>query len=60
MHAINDLRAWTEGEGWGQGLGAAVLLDPAAAGSPQGLGTFQWGRRSRKPLVVDPAAASVW
>lgn len=42
-HQIGDLRAWTEGDGWGHGLGGAVLLDPVAAQRPQNAGTCQWG-----------------
>jgi CubicO group peptidase (beta-lactamase class C family) len=54
-HAIDDLRAWTEGPGWGFGLGAAVLLDPEAAGSPQSPGTWQWGGILGGHWFVDPA-----
>ncbi len=53
-HAIGELRAWTEGEGWGFSLGAAVLLDPAAAGSPQSAGTWQWGGALGSHFFVDP------
>jgi CubicO group peptidase (beta-lactamase class C family) len=56
MHAIGDLRAWTEGEGWGHGLGAAVLVDPKAAGTPQSAGTWQWGGVLGTHWFVDPAA----
>lgn len=56
MHQIGDLRAWTEGEGWGHGLGAAVLLDPVAAATPQNPGTFQWGGALGSHWFVDPAA----
>jgi CubicO group peptidase (beta-lactamase class C family) len=55
-HAIGELRAWTEGEGWGHGLGAAVLLDAKAAGTPQAPGTFQWGGVLGSHWFVDPAA----
>ena len=54
-HAIESLRAWTEGEGWGFGLGVAVLLDPAAAASPQSSGTWQWGGVLGSHCFVDPA-----
>lgn len=40
-HAGPD--AQTQGPGWGFGYGWAVLLDPAAAQSPQSRGTLQWG-----------------
>lgn len=33
----------TRGPGWGFGYGAAVLNDPVLAGSPQSVGTLQWG-----------------
>lgn len=55
-HAIGPLRAWTEGEGWGHGLGAAVLLDPSAAQTPQNPGTFQWGGALGCHWFVDPVA----
>jgi CubicO group peptidase (beta-lactamase class C family) len=38
-----EARAETQGPGWGFGYGGAVLVDPAAAGSPQSAGTMQWG-----------------
>lgn len=53
-HQIGDLRAWTEGEGWGHGLGAAVLLDPHAAATPQSAGTWQWGGVLGTHWFVDP------
>ena len=53
-HVIGDLRAWTEGEGWGHSLGAAVLLDPVAAGTPQNAGTWQWGGALGTHFFVDP------
>ncbi|MES2940703.1 MAG: serine hydrolase domain-containing protein [Pseudomonadota bacterium] len=36
-------QAQTQGPGWGFGYGGAVLVDPAAAQSPQSAGTLQWG-----------------
>lgn len=56
-HHIGDLRAWTEGPGWGFGLGTAVLLDPAAADSPQSVGTWQWGGALGTHWFVDPVRA---
>lgn len=53
-HAIDDLRAPMEGEGWGFSLGAAVLLDPAAAQSPQHAGTWQWAGVLGTRWFVDP------
>ena len=53
-HAIGGLRAWTEGEGWGHGLGAAVLVDPEAAETPQTIGTWQWGGVLGTHWFVDP------
>ncbi|MCW5633731.1 MAG: beta-lactamase family protein [Rubrivivax sp.] len=55
-HRIGHLRAWTEGEGWGFGLGAAVLLDPRAARTPQHAGTWQWGGVLGSHWFVDPQA----
>jgi len=54
-HQIGDLRALSEGPGWGHGLGAAVLLDPEAAGSPQSKGTWAWGGVLGTHWFVDPA-----
>lgn len=54
-HAIGDLRAWTEGEGWGFSLGAAVLVDPDAAGVQHSAGTWQWGGVYGGHWFVDPA-----
>lgn len=56
-HAIGTLRAWSEGEGWGHSLGAAVLLDPAAARTPQQPGTWQWGGILGTHWFVDPGEA---
>jgi CubicO group peptidase (beta-lactamase class C family) len=36
-------QAETQGPGWGFGYGGAVLVEPAAAGTPQAPGTLQWG-----------------
>lgn len=55
-HAIGELRAESEGPGWGFSLGAAVLLDPAAAGTPQRTGTWQWGGVLGTHWFVDPEA----
>ena len=40
--------------GWGFGLGFAVLRDPAASGTPQGLGTWRWGGAYGHSWFVDP------
>jgi CubicO group peptidase (beta-lactamase class C family) len=42
------------GPGWGFGLGGSVLVDPAAAGSPQSKGTWQWGGVYGHSWFVDP------
>lgn len=55
-HAIGELRAWTEGEGWGHGLGAAVLLDSEAARTPQNAGTFQWAGALGSHWFIDLTA----
>ena len=54
-HAIGSLRAESEGPGWGFSLGAAVLLDPKAAETPQAIGTWQWGGVLGSHWFVDPA-----
>jgi CubicO group peptidase (beta-lactamase class C family) len=51
---IGDL-ATLLGPGWGWGFGAAVLMDPASADSPQGPGTFQWSGAYGNTWFVDPA-----
>lgn len=55
-HAIGELRAESEGPGWGFSLAAAVLLDPALAGTPQLAGTWQWGGVLGSHWFVDPEA----
>jgi CubicO group peptidase (beta-lactamase class C family) len=50
--------AQTQGPGWGFGFGWAVLDDPAAAATPQGRGTIQWGGAYGHTWFVDPAAAT--
>lgn len=42
-----------EGPGWGCGYGGAVLVDPVAAASPQGAGSFQWGAVYGHKVFVD-------
>lgn len=46
--------ARTEGPGWGFGYGWGVLLDPAAARSPQSAGTLQWGGAYGHKWFIDP------
>jgi CubicO group peptidase (beta-lactamase class C family) len=40
--------------GWGFGFGGSVLVDPAAAGTPQSQGTWQWGGVYGHSWFVDP------
>jgi CubicO group peptidase (beta-lactamase class C family) len=47
--------AATQGPGWGFGYGGAVLVDPAAAATPQAPGTLQWGGVYGHTWFVDPA-----
>jgi CubicO group peptidase (beta-lactamase class C family) len=42
------------GPGWGFGFGGSVITDPAAAGSPQSSGTWQWGGVYGHSWFVDP------
>ena len=48
--------AATDGPGWGFGLGWAVLIDPAAAGTPQRAGTLQWAGAYGNRWFVDPVS----
>ena len=43
----------TEEPGWGFGYAGAVLLDPAASGTPQSHGTVQWGGAYGHKWFVD-------
>lgn len=45
----------TQGPGWGFGYGWAVLDDPTATGTPQSVGTLQWGGAYGHSWFVDPA-----
>ncbi|PLZ02618.1 serine hydrolase [Burkholderia sp. WAC0059] len=47
----------TIGPGWGFGYGASVLVDPAAAATPQSPGTFAWGGAYGHSWFVDPRQA---
>lgn len=52
---IGALRITTEEKpAWGFGFGGAVLMDPALAGTPQGLGTWKWGGVYGHHWYVDP------
>jgi CubicO group peptidase (beta-lactamase class C family) len=46
----------TSGPGWGFGFGGAVMLDPAAAGSPLPAGAWMWGGVYGHSWFVDPAS----
>jgi CubicO group peptidase (beta-lactamase class C family) len=50
-----DLLVVNRGPGWGFGLGAAVLLDPERAQTPQSRGTWGWGGVWGHHWFVDPA-----
>ncbi|MFT3800512.1 MAG: serine hydrolase domain-containing protein [Burkholderiaceae bacterium] len=49
-----DLPLDLAGPGWGFGFGGAVLVDPAAAGTPQSPGTWRWGGVYGHTWFVDP------
>ncbi len=44
------------GDGWGFGLGAAILRDPQAAGVPMNPGTARWGGAYGHYWWIDPVA----
>ncbi|MDY7227159.1 serine hydrolase domain-containing protein [Hyalangium rubrum] len=46
--------AATQGPGWGFSFVGAVLVDPAKTGSPQSVGTWQWGGAYGHNWFVDP------
>ena len=46
-------QAQTQGPGWDFGYGWAVLVDPAAARTPQSGGTLQWGGAYGHSWFVD-------
>lgn len=53
-NAIGELPVDAAGPGWGFSLGAAVLKDPARAGSPQSAGTWRWVGAYGHSWFVDP------
>jgi CubicO group peptidase (beta-lactamase class C family) len=57
-NAIGDLPVVLMGPGYGFSLGAGMLLDPAAAGTPQSAGTWSWGGVYGASWFVDPARAT--
>jgi CubicO group peptidase (beta-lactamase class C family) len=48
-------RGQAEGPGWEFGFGGAVLVDPAAAGTPQAAGTLQWNGAAGHKWFIDRA-----
>lgn len=46
----------TSGPGWGFGFGGAVMLDPAASGSPLPAGAWMWGGVYGHSWFADPAS----
>lgn len=53
-NAVGDMAVQGIGAGWGFGLGVAVLVDPAAAATPQSAGTWRWGGVYGHNWFVDP------
>jgi CubicO group peptidase (beta-lactamase class C family) len=49
-----DLAILNRGPGWAFGFGGSVLIDPAAAQTPQSPGTFGWGGVWGHTWFVDP------
>ncbi|AWK88416.1 serine hydrolase domain-containing protein [Azospirillum thermophilum] len=54
-NAVGDRELGLIPPGWRWGLGFPVLQDPAAAGTPQSAGTWQWGGVYGHSWFVDPA-----
>jgi len=54
QNAIGDIVVTATGPGFGFSLGAGVLTDPAAAGTPQPAGTISWGGVYGGSWFVDP------
>ncbi|MFI4975112.1 MAG: serine hydrolase domain-containing protein [Caulobacterales bacterium] len=54
-NAIGDIPVTLAGPGFGFSLGAGLMLDPAAAGTPQSAGTWSWGGVYGASWFVDPA-----
>jgi len=50
----------TSGPGWGFGFGGAVMLDPAASGSPLPAGAWMWGGVYGHSWFVDPASRTTF
>jgi CubicO group peptidase (beta-lactamase class C family) len=53
-NAIGDLTVSAKGEGWGFGLGFAVLKDPKPTDSPLHVGSYEWGGAYGNSWWVDP------
>lgn len=51
---IGDIPGDAGGAGWRFGFLSGVLLDPAAAATPQSAGTFYWGGAHGNTWFVDP------
>ena len=49
-----DKLVYVRGEGWGFGLGAGVLLDPAKAQDALSPGTWSWGGADGTLFYIDP------
>jgi CubicO group peptidase (beta-lactamase class C family) len=50
----------TSGPGWGFGFGGAVMLDPAASGSPLPAGAWMWGGVYGHSWFVDPGSQTTF
>lgn len=53
-NGTNDFLIGFLGPGWGFGIGGAVLVEPAVAGSPQSAGTWHWSGGYGHHCFVDP------
>jgi CubicO group peptidase (beta-lactamase class C family) len=51
---VGDLAVPAAGDGWGWGLGFAVLKNPQSTGSPLSPGSWKWGGAYGHSFWVDP------
>ena len=53
-HIGSGKTVYVRGEGWGFGLGAGVLTDPAKSADAMSIGTWSWGGADGTLFYIDP------